>query len=40
MYLLYAKALRARDGALSLIASLDDMARDRDKPQWMRSRDV
>ena len=36
--LLYARALRARDGVLSLIASLDEMQKERDKPQWMRSR--
>jgi hypothetical protein len=36
--LLYERAVRARDGVLSLIASLDVMQKERDKPQWMRSR--
>jgi hypothetical protein len=36
--LLYARAARARDGLLSLIASLDEMQKERDKPAWMRSR--
>jgi hypothetical protein len=36
--LLSAKALWARDGVLSLIATLDEMQKERDKPAWMRSR--
>jgi hypothetical protein len=38
--LLYAHTMRARDGVLSLITSLEEMQKDRDKPAWMRSRDV
>jgi len=36
--LLYARALRARDSVLSLINSLDEMQKVRDKPAWMRAR--
>jgi hypothetical protein len=35
---LYARTVRARDGVLSLIAGLDEMQKERDKPAWMRSR--
>jgi hypothetical protein len=38
--LLYARTVRARDGILSLIAGLDDMQKERDKPQWIRSRNA
>jgi hypothetical protein len=36
--LLYARTVRARDAVLSLLAGLDDMQKERDKPQWMQSR--
>ena len=36
--LLYAKAMRARDGVLSLLGTLDEMEKERDKPQWLGSR--
>jgi hypothetical protein len=36
--LLYARTVRARDEILSLIAGLDDMQKERDKPAWIRSR--
>jgi hypothetical protein len=32
--------LRARDGLLSLLAGLDEMIKERDRPQWLRSRDA
>jgi hypothetical protein len=34
----YARALRARDGVMALLAGLDDLRREKQKPAWLRAR--